>query len=342
MLAAVIAFIAIPAVTSRTSSTCEIVRMKTAVTRGTPITAADLEIVEVGGFNLPDSVARRIEDVAGTYAAADLYPGDYILPEKVSSVPLSSDLSLNEIPDGMVAISITTQTLATSLSDKLQGGDIIRLYHYDDNNVLEPVSDIPELRFVKILSVSDSKGLDVDYTTPPEEDEERQQTATITVLATPEQAMLLTRYENEGILHVALISRGNEKLSKELLERQSEILSTLYGDGLELSDEELESSMTVPEQAASDGNDSHESNPAGSEKPADVSQNTEPEETSGNEYGGKSDVKDHHCLGKPRLREIHVLLLPCKGIDGRQGKSPHHQCGFQHADAARLDAGAHP
>ena len=69
MLAAVIAFIAIPAVTSRTSSTCEIVRMKTAVTRGTPITAADLEIVEVGGFNLPDSVARRIEDVAGTYAA---------------------------------------------------------------------------------------------------------------------------------------------------------------------------------------------------------------------------------------------------------------------------------
>ncbi|WP_347283519.1 RcpC/CpaB family pilus assembly protein, partial [uncultured Alistipes sp.] len=202
VLAAVIAFIAIPAVTSRTSSTCEIVRMKTAVTRGTLITPDDLELVEVGGFNLPDSVARRTEDVAGTYAAADLCPGDYILPEKVSSVPLSSDLSLNEIPDGMVAISITTQTLATSLSDKLQGGDIIRLYHYDDNNVLEPVSDIPELRFVKVLSVSDSKGLDVDYTTPPEEDEERQQTATITVLATPEQAMLLTRYENEGILHV--------------------------------------------------------------------------------------------------------------------------------------------
>lgn len=212
VLAAVIAFIAIPAVTSRTSSTCEIVRMKTAVTRGTLITTEDLELVEVGGFNLPDSVARKIEDVAGTYAAADLYPGDYLLPEKVSSVPLSSDLSLNEIPDGMVAISVTTQTLATGLSDKLQGGDIIRLYHYDDNNVLEPVSDIPELRFVKVLSVSDSKGLDVDYTTPPEEDEERQQTATITVLATPEQAMLLTRYENEGILHVALISRGNEKL----------------------------------------------------------------------------------------------------------------------------------
>ena len=282
VLAAVIAFIAIPAVTSRTSSTCEIVRMKAAVARGTLITAEDLELVEVGGFNLPDSVARRMEDVAGTYAAADLYPGDYLLPEKVSSIPLSSDLSLNGIPDGMVAISVTTQTLATALSDKLQGGDIIRLYHYDDN-VLEPVSDIPELRFVKVLSVSDSKGLDVDYTTPPEEDEERQQTATITVLATPEQAMLLTRYENEGILHVALISRGNEKLSGELLERQSEILSTLYGDGMELSDEELESSMTAPEQTGSVEGGTRESTTAGSGESTDASQDTEPEETSGDE-----------------------------------------------------------
>lgn len=275
VLAAAIAFIAIPAVTSRTSSTCEIVRMRAAVTRGAPITADELEIVEVGGFNLPDSVARRIEDVAGTYAAADLYPGDYILPEKVSSVPLSSDLSLNGIPDGMVAISITTQTLAAALSDKLQGGDIIRLYHYDDDNAMEPVADIPELRFVKVLSVSDSKGLDVDYTTPPEEDEERQQTATITVLATPEQAMLLTRYENEGILHAALISRGNEKLSEELLERQSEILSTLYGDGMELSDED------APGQASSDGDGSQGSGTASSGGSTDAA----PEGTSRDEQG---------------------------------------------------------
>ena len=276
VLAAIIAFIAIPAVTSRTNSTCEIVRMKTAVPRGKPITADDLEVVEVGGFNLPDSVARKVGDVAGTYAAADLYPGDYILPEKVSSVPLSSDLSLNGIPDGMVAISITTQTLATSLSDKLQGGDIIRLYHYDDNNVLEPVSDIPELRFVKVLSVSDPKGLDVDYTTPPGEDEERQQTATITVLATPEQALLLTRFENEGVLHVALISRGNEKLSEELLERQSEILSALYGDGMELPD-------GSPELSGSDGDDSQGNSPADFGKPADTKQDIVPENISGTE-----------------------------------------------------------
>lgn len=244
ILAAIIAFIAIPAVTSKTSSTCEIVRMKTFVSRGNPITADDLELVEVGEYNMPGNVARTMDDVIGTFAAADLYPGDYILSDKVSIEPLSSDMTLNAIPDGKVAISITTQTLATALSDKLQSGDIIRLYHYDDQNVLEPVTDIPELRFLKVLSVTDEDGLDVDYTTPPEEDEEKQQTATITVLASPEQAMLLTRYENEGTLHVALISRGNDSLADELLERQDEILTTLYGDGSESEDELLDSSLS--------------------------------------------------------------------------------------------------
>lgn len=249
VLAALIAFVAIPAVASKTNSTQEIVRMKNNVTRGTQITADDIELVEVGGFNLPLTVARKLEDVSGTYAAANLYVGDYILPEKVSSTPISSDLSLNEISDGKVAISITTQTLATALSDKLQSGDIIRLYHYNDENVLEPVSDIPELRFVKVLSVTDSKGLDIDYTTPPEDDEERQQTATLTVLATPEQAMLLTRYENEGMLHVALISRGNAELAEELLARQDEILTSIYS---EFSESEEDITDTALEQTPED------------------------------------------------------------------------------------------
>lgn len=230
ILAAIIAFIAIPAVTSKTSRTCEVVRIKTFISRGEPITKEDVELVEVGEYNMPSNVAHTLEDVVGTYAASDLYPGDYILSDKVSSIPLSSDLSLNSIPDGKLAISITTQTLATALSDKLQRGDIIRLYHYDQQNLIEPVTDIPELRFLKVLSVTDADGLDIDYTTPPEEDEQRQQTATITVLATPEQAMLLTRYENEGVLHVALINRGNDTLSNELLKRQDEILTALYAE----------------------------------------------------------------------------------------------------------------
>ena len=267
LLAAIIAFIAIPTVTRKTNSKVEIVRITTALDRGDPITAKDVELAEVGGFNLPDNVATKLEDVIGTYAASSLYPGDYILSGKVSSTTLSSDLTLNAIPDGMVAISITVQSLAAGLSDKLQSGDIIRLYHYNDlSGTLNVVQDIPELKFVKVLSVSDSKGLDIDYTKQPEEDEERLQTATLTVQATPEQAILLTQYENEGMLHVALISRGNEALAKELLNQQAEILTQLY------ENEDADAELNVPEETT--GETTEESSAASEE----TTPETEPEQ----------------------------------------------------------------
>lgn len=229
LLAAIIAFLAIPAVIKKTNSKVEIVRVTNILERGEPITAKDVELIEVGGFNLPNNIATKLEDVIGTYAASSLYPGDYILSGKVSSTPLSSDLTLNSLSEGMVAFSISVQSLAAGLSDKLQSGDIIRLYHYNDQSgTLNTVTDIPELKFIKVLSVTDSKGLDIDYTKQPEEDEEKLQTATITVEVTPEQALLLTQYENEGVLHAALISRGNEALAKELLKQQVEILEALY------------------------------------------------------------------------------------------------------------------
>lgn len=264
ILAAIVAFIAIPTVTSKTSHTTHIVRMKSDVARGSIVSSADVELVEVGGYNLPDGLAKEISDVTGTYATTNLYAGDYLLPTKLSKDPLSSDLSLNHIPDGYVAISITTQTLASGLSDKLQANDIIRLFHYDKEDVLEPVADIPELRYVKVLGVTDSEGLPIDYTTPPAEDEERQQTATITVLATPVQALLLTRFENEGVLHAALISRGNEALAEDLLGRQGDILVTLYGDGT--SEEELTSSLTTETPAVAP--DAEETTGATEEQPA--------------------------------------------------------------------------
>lgn len=269
VLAAVIAFIAVPAVTSKTNSTCEIVRVKSYIARGRQITADDIETVTVGEYNLPATIAKKMEDVVGTYAASEFYPGDYVLAGKISSIPVSSDLTLNEIPDGKLAISITAKTLAAALSDKLQAGDIIRFYHYNEDDGEQPVADIEELRFVKVLSITDADGLDVDYTAPLEEDEEKQQTATLTVLVSPEQAVLLTRYENEGILHVALINRGNEELAQELLERQEQILKEKYGSERENGKDEAQG---LPEAVPTDAPDGT------GNTDVDASQNDEQEE----------------------------------------------------------------
>ena len=223
VLAAVIAFVALPTIARQTNGKTEIVRITQPVLKGETITSDNAEVVEVGGYNLPSNVAHSMEDVEGLYVTADLAAGDYILTSKVSTVPVSSDVALNDIPSGKVAISLTVKTLASGLSDKLQPGDIIRIYHF-----LETAEEVPELRFVKVLSVTDSDGINVDNTKEPTEDEEKQQSATITVLASPEQARIITEMENDGVAHVALISRNNDQLAEELLAEQDKTLQEIY------------------------------------------------------------------------------------------------------------------
>lgn len=222
VLSAIIAFIAIPSIAAQTNGVTEIVRVVKPIEKGDEITQDAVETAEVGAHNLPENVARSIDDVIGKYSTADLDAGDYFLSTKVSFTPLTSDIQLNTIPSGKVAISVTVKTLASGLSDKLQPGDIIRFYHF-----LDEAAEVPELQFMKVISVTDSKGLNVDNTKvpDPEAEEEKQQTATITVLATPYQAQLLTGYENDGALHVALVSRGDEKLAEELLQQQDDQLA---------------------------------------------------------------------------------------------------------------------
>lgn len=222
-LVAVIAFVALPTIARHTNGKTEIIRITQPVLKGEKLSKDNAEVVEVGGYNLPSNVAHKLSDVDGLYATADLSPGDYILTSKISTVPVSSDVALSDIPSGKVAISLTVKTLASGLSDKLQPGDIIRIYHF-----LDVAADVPELQFVKVLSVTDADGVNVDNTREPTEDEEKQQSATITVLASPEQAKIITALENDGVTHVTLISRNNEKLAVELLARQEQVLMELY------------------------------------------------------------------------------------------------------------------
>ncbi len=229
LLAAIIAFVALPTIARQTNGKTEIVRITQPVQKGEQITASNTEVVEVVSFNLPPNIARSLEDVNGLYATADLAQGDYILTTKVSMAPISSDVALNSIPSGMTAISLTVKTLASGLSDKLQPGDIIRIYHF-----LDTAEEVPELRYVRVLSVTDADGINVDNTRELTADEEKKQSATITVLASPEQARIITMLENDGVAHVALVSRGNDTLAEELLSLQAQsILETYHPELLE-------------------------------------------------------------------------------------------------------------
>ena len=267
VLAAVIAFVALPTIARQTNGKTEIVRITQPVLKGEQVTKENAEVVEVGGYNLPVNVAHSLDDVEGLYVTADLAAGDYILTSKVSSVPVSSDVALNDIPSGKVAISLTVKTLASGLSDKLQPNDIVRIYHF-----LETAEEVPELRFVKVLSVTDSDGINVDNTKEPAEDEEPQQSATITVLANPEQARIITELENDGVAHVALISRNNDQLAEELLAEQDKTLQEIY----------------FPETLVEENADAQSSEPA-AEGGAENTEGSEPETVS--PESGQEDSK---------------------------------------------------
>ena len=267
VLAAVIAFVALPTIARQTNGKTEIVRITQPVLKGEQVTKENAEVVEVGGYNLPTNVAHSLEDVEGLYVTADLAAGDYILTSKVSSVPVSSDAALNDIPSGKVAISLTVKTLASGLSDKLQPNDIVRIYHF-----LETAEEVPELRFVKVLSVTDSDGINVDNTKEPTEDDEPQQSATITVLSSPEQARIITELENDGVAHVALISRHNDQLAEELLAEQDKMLQEIY----------------FPETLVEENADAQSSEPA-AEGGAENTEGSEPETVS--PESGQEDSK---------------------------------------------------
>ena len=197
LLAAIIAFIALPTIARQTNGKTEIVRVSAPILKGAVITDKSVELAEVGSYNLPANLARSTEDVTGRYAVTDLMEGDYILSSKISALPLTSDIALNDIPSGRVAISLSIKTLASGLSDKLQAGDIVRICHF-----LETAREIPELRFVRVLSVTSADGINIDNTKEPTEDEEKQQSATVTVIAAPEQARIITELENDGAVNI--------------------------------------------------------------------------------------------------------------------------------------------
>lgn len=114
-------------------------------------------------------------------------------------------------------------------------------------------------QFVKVLSVTDSRGVNIDNTKVPTEEEEKLQSATITVLASPEQAKLITAMENDGVAHVALISRGNDTLAGELLSVQEQVLMEIYHP------EELQSEEDAQGDTPGQTEQKPSANPAGQE-----------------------------------------------------------------------------
>lgn len=226
-LALIICFAITPLFNASKSSTMKIVRIKNDLKIGQEITSKDIEVVEVGAYNMPSEVMQKSEDVVGKYASAEMIKGENVLAAKISDSPASENAYLYNLTGEKRAISITIPSFAGGLSGKLISGDIVSVIAVDYKEKGETV--VPEeLQYVEVIAVTDKKGNDDEtVTVKPDGEEETELPETVTLLVTPEQANILAELEAEGEIHVALVYRGTAENAQKFISAQEKLLEEL-------------------------------------------------------------------------------------------------------------------
>ena len=226
VLSLAICFLVTPLFNQAISQKTEIVRVQKAIKAGDEITKDKVQMVEVGGYNLPGDVMKELGGVVGAYATADILPGDYVLHSKISDQPPGADTYLYQLDGNKQAISVTVKSFAAGVSGKLRSGDIVSILAPDYRKMGETV--IPqELQYVQVIAVTDSTGVDANTETGNKE-KEKSLPATLTLLATPIQCKVLAELETEGNLHVALVFRGKTETAGQFIAAQEQLLERLY------------------------------------------------------------------------------------------------------------------
>ena len=224
VLALVVTFAVAPLVNRMAESRVDIVRMTKDVVQGHQISENDVEVVKVGGYNLPTEVIQKKENVVGRFATTDLKAGEYLLPSKLTNTSDKANDVFRTLNGDKQAISITIQTFAGGLSGKLQNGDIVQLVVYRNSTAKTFIPGA--LTYVKVITTTTAEGADKDELTV-NEDGTYELPSTVTLLVNQTQAKLLVEYENRGRIHADLVYRGDEATAQKFLDAQDDYFKYL-------------------------------------------------------------------------------------------------------------------
>lgn len=218
VLAVVMCFGIAPIVSNLFNGTQSVVILTVDVAQGTQIQKSMLSTAQVSRADtFSFSYVGNPDEIIGKYAKTYLYSG-IVTSDMFEDEVTDSDAKLLSLQSGESAMSITIQSLAGGLSNKIRSGDIVSIVTVDDDE--DEATIMSELRYVEVLSLTTSDGLDV--TNNQSED----LAATITIKLIDDRQITKLLDCEEGTLHVVLVSR-DEDLSKEYLALQKEYFVTL-------------------------------------------------------------------------------------------------------------------
>ena len=220
VLAVAVTFVVSPLVNKISDQKTEVIRFTADVGHGVKITDEHIELVEISNSALPDKTIKSKDAVVGKYATADLFKGDIATESKVTDNANTANDIMASLKGDKIAMRITINSFAGGLSGKLENGDIVSIYVTDKDEVTEvPAS----LKYVKVITTTTSGGID-ENDVIQNEDGSFELPTTITVLVTVEQAKILANYEENAVMHVALVYRGDDATSEKFLKVQDEYL----------------------------------------------------------------------------------------------------------------------
>lgn len=224
VVAIIFVFVVSPWVNKITTDSMDVIRLSKNVNRGTQITAEHLEVVSVKRDSVPEGVINDANVIIGSYAATNLYAGDYLNSKKLAGEANSADDVFADLGD-KVAISVPLGSFAGQLSGKLQNGDIVRFYVQTEESDGETY--VPgALQWVKVITTTTGGGVDKDEIVE-NDDGSHEMPSTVTVLVNEAQALELADLSNDGSMHLTLIYRGTAEKAQEYLKLQDEYFEKL-------------------------------------------------------------------------------------------------------------------
>ena len=232
VLSLIICFGLTPLFNQAISEKVSVARVTENIQKGDLITSKMIETVEIGGYNLPDTVLRQEENIVGKYALTELHAGDYVLNSKISSNPLVNYEYLTDFDGSDRAISVSIKSFAAGLSGKLEPGDIVTIMASDFGDMRETVSPM-ELQYVEVLAVTAGTGLDKDEYEMDQEaiEKDKELPATLTLKVNDKQTKLLAEMEAKGKIHIVFVYRGEKENADRFLDEQKLILSESEDEG---------------------------------------------------------------------------------------------------------------
>ena len=227
IFAAVIAFVVMPAAFKDQSATYQIARIAVFVPKGEQIQEQHLSMAEVGAYNLPNKTLKTKEEIIGMYARTDLFPGDYVFPEKIDKY--RNDAILDDITNqGKRLVTITPRSNAAGIAGHLQPGDIVSvalireiIRQTDTIGSLrsQEISYPEELQYLVIYDLENQHGISVaaDVQAGASFSSAGSGGAsvdripkTITFIADEAQARMLIEAEHNGLIQLTFIERKGQ------------------------------------------------------------------------------------------------------------------------------------